>query len=450
MVSKTKKIIIILIILLICIIAIVIVRKIIDKKNTSIVDEVEELEGWDYFDPSKIERVQFRSDYILVEKCIRKYIENYSDEEYINKILADEYIKLHNISLQRGNEQSFSLENSEILITNMYVTEIGLGVYFYYVDGNMVNTQTMETQKFELGVIIDSTNTTFGIIPQEYLIKMGYSGLNENSKVTFKETSKIKNKEVNTFKYKFIDEETYIVDYLFPDFINKCLLSSNIAYQYLDNEYKEKKFGNIESFQQFINNNKELYETQNPQNIKKPNEFSSYNEYLTYFYSYEPLGIASYEIKNMGEYIQYALIDNLGNYYIFREKGTMNYKVILDTYTLVLPEFVEQYSNADAKTKTALNIQNIVEALNDEDYKYVYSKLADSFKANYFNTLESFKEYAKNTFGTDNKVEYKKFIETANYCTFDITLKNEKKELTKTIIMQLLEGTDFVMSFNVD
>ena len=97
-----------------------------------------------------------------------------------------------------------------------------------------------------------------------------------------------------------------------------------------------------------------------------------------------------------------------------------------------------------------MNIQKVFDALNDKDYKYAYSKLADSFKSNYFPTLESFETYAKKTFGTGNSVKYNRFIETANYCTFEISIGKNKNAITKTIIMKLEEGTDFVMSFNVD
>ena len=37
----------------------------------------------------------------------------------------------------------------------------------------------------------------------------------------------------------------------------------------------------------------------------------------------------------------------------------------------------------------------LYEALNAKDYKYVYGKLADEFKANYFITYEDFEKYAK-------------------------------------------------------
>ena len=450
MVVKRKKIIITLIIFMICIIIILTIRGIIYRKNTLIFNEVEVPEGGDYFDSSKIKKVGDRSDYILVKKCIEKYFNNLSDSEFTNKILADEYIKLHNVSIQNNIEQKTLLDNFEILINNMYVTEIGLGVFFYNAKGGIINTQTSEIQEFELGVMVDNSNRTYGIIPEEYLVKMGYSGLNENSKIKFKEINKIKNKGVNTFKYRFINEDIYVLDYLFPDFINKCLLSANIAYQHLDDEYKEKKFGSVENFAKYIEKNEELYGTLNPANMKQPNDFDDYDDYISYLYSYTPFTIVAKEKKNMGNYLQYVLEDNFGKYYIFKEKGILNYKVILDTYTIDIPEFIKQYMEGDTKTKIALNTQKIVDALNDGDYKYVYSKLADSFKANYFNTLESFEEYAKNTFGTNNEVEYKKFIETANYCTLDVTFKNKKWEITKTVIMQLQEDTNFVMSFNVD
>ena len=153
---------------------------------------------------------------------------------------------------------------------------------------------------------------------------------------------------------------------------------------------------------------------------------------------------------------RYICIDQYDNYYIFRETAIMQYSVILDTYTLDdLPEYVEQYNKADEQKKTAYCVDRFIKAVNDYNYKFAYSLLADSFKNNYFKTYESFENYAKKNFaGKPNKV-FSGFTNEGNvYNTISVTLSKSEDDvtdaLTKKFIIKLGEGTKFELSFNVD
>lgn len=97
-----------------------------------------------------------------------------------------------------------------------------------------------------------------------------------------------------------------------------------------------------------------------------------------------------------------------------------------------------------------MNIEKIVVALNQKDYRYIYNKLVQEFKDNKFKSYEEFKEYMENTFDINNEITYNKYTESENYSTYEITLKGNNKTITKTIVMKLEEGTEFVMSFNVE
>ena len=103
--------------------------------------------------------------------------------------------------------------------------------------------------------------------------------------------------------------------------------------------------------------------------------------------------------------------------------------------------------------KVTLNIQKVFAALNEKDYNYVYKKLADGFKQNYFNTLEEFEAFTKDNFFDKMEVEYLVYKkESEDYYSYSIRLKDKNSSNTKDlrIIMKLQSGTDFVMSFNVD
>ena len=204
----------------------------------------------------------------------------------------------------------------------------------------------------------------------------------------------------------------------------------------MDNEYREKRFESIETFKDYINNNKEKL---------------------------EKAILSNYQVKNRDGYTEYMCVDEDGKYYIFNATAAMQYTLILDTYTVDLPEFTEKYNKASEQEKVALNINKVITALNAKDYKYIYSKLADSFKNNYFENEEALKEYLVNNLFENNDVEFEKFAKEGTLYTYRIKVtkiiseEEEERYYGKNapmkyinVVMQLNEGTDFVMSFSIE
>ena len=129
----------------------------------------------------------------------------------------------------------------------------------------------------------------------------------------------------------------------------------------------------------------------------------------------------------------------------------MNFTVILDTYTIDLPEFTEKYTKASDEEKVLLNIQKCFTAINDKDYRYVYNKLDNTFKANNFKTLADFEKYINANFFEKNKKSASNARKQSEVYLYDIKISNidGTSSITKTFVMQLKENTDFVMSFGV-
>ena len=97
-----------------------------------------------------------------------------------------------------------------------------------------------------------------------------------------------------------------------------------------------------------------------------------------------------------------------------------------------------------------MNLQKVVDALNNNDYTYVYNKLDATFRNNNFKTVANFEKYIENTIGAYSNVEFSNYQSSSDLHVFDVTFNNESKQpVVKTFIVKLLEGTDFVMSFNV-
>ena len=125
------------------------------------------------------------------------------------------------------------------------------------------------------------------------------------------------------------------------------LNDTKIAYQKLDSEYAEKKFGQYSNFESYVNNNK--------------------NNIIV-------ASIDKYQVVENKNGKEYVCVDENGKYYIFMEEEVGKYSVVLDTYTIDLPEFIEKYNSANEKTKVGLNIQKVFDAINNEDYETIYCK----------------------------------------------------------------------------
>ena len=178
-----------------------------------------------------------------------------------------------------------------------------------------------------------------------------------------------------------------------------------------------------------------------------------YDNQYEYIEAQSSIKVSKYDVNKEDDYTQYVCIDSFENNYIFKATSAMKYTVILDTYTIDIPEFTEKYAKANTQEKVILNLNKFMLSLNNKDYKYAYSILANSFKQANFPSLEEFENYAKQTFFDHNAFEYVSYDSNGDtYYTYAVTISDSTGQsidtVTKTFIIQLNEGTDFVLSFN--
>ena len=87
------------------------------------------------------------------------------------------------------------------------------------------------------------------------------------------------------------------------------------------------------------------------------------------------------------------------------------------------------------------------------DYTYVYNKLDETFKQNNFKTENDFIAYMQNAFYANNNVEFSNYRASGDLHIFDATFTDRNnannQARSKTFIIQLKEGTDYRLSFNV-
>ena len=337
---------------------------------------------------------------------------NLLDTEYINKY----NVNIDNLITQLG-QYTNEIEVKVNRINKLKSDNNQVNAYSVYAE--IVNTDNQE-KTYELFIVkLDNVNSTFSVYP----LDGEYESLDE---ITITNTTKYIERNNNNTYVNIDYNDSQIATKYFQEFKELMLENAEEAYNLLDEEYRSKRFGNVENFIQYVDDNRENIESSQ---------------------------IVQYQSKQYDDYKQYVS-QNLDNTnWIIRETSPRNYKVILDTYTIDLPEFIEQYNNADDSEKVLMNIQRVFEAVNNKDYNYVYDKLDETFKQTNFPTLDSFEQYMENNYFDRNEVSYDKYQKSGNLYICEIQAKDANNEnsnvVAKTFIMQLGEGTDFVMSFSV-
>lgn len=139
-----------------------------------------------------------------------------------------------------------------------------------------------------------------------------------------------------------------------------------------------------------------------------------------------------------------------GDYYIFKQTGVMEFSLILDTYTIDLPEYIEKYNKSANEQKVALCIDKFMKNVNDENYNLAYSMLSEGFKNNYFKTQSEFESYAKQ-YLVGNNITFEKIENEADIYIYKVSLtKNGQTKQNKNFNVKLGNKTNFELSFNVN
>ena len=344
----------------------------------------------------------------------------YSKEECVNNVyemLDKDYIDYKNITLENLIQKIENIKTSDVDINEMYVSQKNVNVSIYIVKGRLKENTTDEMSDFKLMLKLDAVNKTFTVFLGDYIDEK-FSDIKIGDEININVDDSIEKNEINIYDYKNITDENYVRGLLLK-YQNEVLFDQETAYNNLDEEYREKRFGSLDNFKEYAKNNI-------IRNVK--------------------LKLAKYQINNYDDYTEYVCLDNDGNYYIFNEKSIMNYGLLLDTYTVNVPQFIKKYENGDNQLKVGMNIDKVLSAIKENDYNYIYSKLDDTYKNNNFNTVEEFKAYIQSVFVSDN-VSYSEFKDLGGVYTYKLLIDNNESNIT--VIMKLLDNDDFVMSFEI-
>lgn len=302
-----------------------------------------------------------------------------------------------------------------------------------------------QNESYYAVVILDKEKGTYKILESnagEY-----ENAKNENIDAKYSKKMSIAETKYNKIKEQPQLSEDEVIKEYFKDYIQKALYYPQEAYSSLNLEYSKKRFGSFEKYQEYLKENREKLETLDIYSIKSREDFSNAEEYKNYMINLSIKDLRKYQAKMYDDYTEYTCIDDYGDYYIFKVKGAMQYEVYLDNYTIDLPSIIEQYNLLTRQEKATFNINKFLNAVDNKDYSYAYSKLAQEFKSNYLPTEDKFIEQVQNSW-----IEYDN-IESVNVEERDeqyyICKVKTKDENTKQFIMKLNEGLDFVMSFGI-
>ena len=443
--KKIGRVIIVLVILIILILILfgIIWYRNIDKKtgniiknnlNNIIIEEVK-LEG-------NISEVENPVEFYTVVRNIDKYLNqlNMTNDIYyaqnqngdyqfvasqneINQnifdLLSKNFVEENKIDIDNLNEY-IEVFNENILYTpiKMKMSKID-NVNKFLVYGIIQNFDYQYLKDFYCFVTMDYTNNTFSIEPIEG------DNLKFDEIDIVNDGELIEENENNQFSNIEVDDK-YVTRELFLTYKRMALARPDIFYDFLDEEYRNLRFGNLESFEKYVETNKE--------EISK----TSYDKY---------------QINNYSDYKEYLCTDQYSNVYTFKVENLSNYSVQLDTYTIISDNFKETYDSSSEDYKVAMNIDKWVQMLNDRDYTNAYNVLDETFRNNSWGSEEAFEQYMRENFPLHYDVEYttyssegSTYVQQVNLT--DITGKTEGT-ISLNIIMQLKDNYEFVMSFSV-
>lgn len=440
--QKTKKIMIVFIIML-SILAIslycLIKLSVKEEEQKEIENErMENITGDFVEDLSEFQDVAVISYMKTVEQCIQNYFDtvNINSDKYFDRtnkrIINDEQLNNNIISLL--NEDY--IEEKKITANDLdkYINKIDKklfavtldmkyikegNIYKYKSYGILTDSNYKIVDKYYIYVDLDVRNKTYSVKPTTV---ENYN----NEKVKINEES-IENKEINTYTDSVLGFEETIREYV-NRYKRLTLADSNLTYNFLDDDYKNKRFKNEEDYKQYV--------------IDNSNRISQIN-------------ITKYSINYKEDCIEFVCIDQNDFYYIIRQsrENCLNFKLMLDTYTIETEDFITKYEKSSSKYKVGANIDKVISAINSKDYDYIYSKLDEKFKSNNCKKVEDLKSLLQNNLYEINKVVYTHFTENGNdIYTYKVkassiqTENQQSKEMT--FIVKLLDNRDFKMSFS--
>lgn len=446
--NSSKKLKIGILILFAAIISLIIVIFVIKVKDKGNKEYKEEQQGVEI--KNDIQQVTSQTMFYTVQNAIQKYLSythldiNEEIEEENNKsqtmaeiykistedekkqaiidFLDEKYVEKNNID-KRNIHNFIDISTSKInkcLIKEIYTLEnVQIQPYIVNVELQIEDANGEKTKKeCKYIITLDTYNATFMVEPIKKDINIEEIQLSKE----------IESIEVNSRnKYVYIRlNDGEISEKYFSEFKEIILNNQEEAYNLLDKEYRNIKFKDLKDFRNYVEKNRE--------EIIKNN-------------------ISKYLVNKNTEYTEYICMDNYQNVYVFKVYAVKDYNVKLDTYTIPTEKFKTEYNKSKDQNKTMLNIDKWIQMLNNRDYRAAYEVLDETFRNNNFGSEEKFEQYMREKFPLHYELEFGEYSNESDVGIQKIILTDITGEdstiIENTIIMQLKDNYDFVLSFEI-
>lgn len=364
--------------------------------------------------PVEIGRLQMTEkeikDYLQEEGF--KAIEVLFDKNYKEKFTVN---KNTIISFSSQYKNSNNPADYKVKINEMYIAEITDDKKLVLVYSKLNN------KDFNCMIKIDLLNNRFSMFFEDFMNKEKYTkDRTEEIKI---DSSDIEKNDYNVFIYSNLNNQNIVIQY-FSDMKNKMKNDRKALYSLLDAGYKEKRFQSYEKFDQYLNN---------------------LNERI------DKLEISKFKFSDN----QIKILDNYNNIYTFKTNDLLNYSITLDDYTVEDKEVIDIYNKSVDTDKVNTNIEKFFKMINLKDYESAYKLLDNEFKKNNYPSIEQFEKYMKENLYNYSKVtKINDTKKSGNYYITSLNVVNGEENVIYakqvTVIMQLLEDTNFVMSFSIN
>lgn len=408
------------------------IQNVLDKYN-SYQDTIEE-------EKNVLKNVKDKTQYFTVKALYSNYISQikYGNKESLLDIVSEKYMANQNITekniidqlklAKKEDDQDYTPIITEMLAGQLNDTQKIFIVKGYY--------RVTESNKiFEDNIIIkwDTSNKTYEIYPNQFVIDNGYNKLKHGDNVTF-EVDEIVQKNNNRFEY-LLQEEMYVAREYFNHYKELINYYPDIAYSKLDSRYVSR-FEDLELYNPLMDFDENITIEEVNQMIEDIEEKQvvarrkNYDKYLKENKKRLSLMrvIQKFKINKNFENLEYQVEDNYGNTMIFKNTGEfLNYTVELDNYNST------RYNKFNSKQSVEEKILIIQNMINTKDYIALYDVLDETFKKDNFATINDFEKYIKKNFYEINKIDIIKTTKDKYYiCECRIT-----DNLTKTKIKRM-------------
>lgn len=452
-----KKLIILFSIIIVVVVIIIIIVNNNKSPNEEIMMEDESVRKVVEEEKEKLEGVEGRERIYMIQQCISSYLsiintnnssyymydENGNQQKFVNEndrilnVLSKEYINENNITTENVDNYIQKLD-SDVFFVPLQMRHINHGnVYKYIMSGYIADIDYNIIQNIAFIVNFDMSGTETGD-DVVFSIEPIYEEVTNVDEIDLGSVpNSIEKNDDNFIEYIVSNSEEDCKRYL--DYYKKLALSNpEEAYNRLDEEYRNARFGSLDAYKQYIEENRE---------------------------DLKVVQISQYMENTENETSQDVARDKYGKIYIFEGDNLFDISIKLDTYTIETDSFKEEYENGDEQKKVQMDIYKFILMINNQDFQRAYELLDENFRNNYFKTVDDFKNYLKVHAYKYNDMQATSFNVNGNVyiCGVNLTDLTQGLYVTGTegsggtgyvyewtFNVQLLEDRDFNISFEVD